>query len=355
MDHIANYVRIFSPNPTDDLVNKRTDAIERIAKVFGGQASVGDILCYANDLAIAAQQNGSLSKNLSKIIEDAIRNSSTAFVADETTAVELLVCGLCGALKKLTKAGASRNGATTVPDVLSLGLWSALSFQKPRSEAKLEKLRREILDAAQTHCARAGSRDRTRAQVEDPEFELIAETTPEAEENTELDAEDVKRGLAPFKTAISELRANAVIDREEIDLLWWVLSDWSALLKRRFSAEKGAVAVIAAGLEAGRMLRRIPVESHRHLILRNVPGAKDFSLQEIMSAIGDDRAALSTVDTQNLIAQYPAVFPLLSTLNSGSAQDARAKTKRPIAEWADRALLESAIHRICTNIPSVSV
>jgi hypothetical protein len=103
------------------------------------------------------------------------------------------------------------------------------------------------------------------------------------------------------------------------------------------------------------MLRRIPVEAHRHLILRNVPATKDFSLHEILSAIGEDRPALATHDAGNLIAQYPAVFPLLSALNSGSASNARAKTKRPIGEWADRALLESAIHRICTNIPSVSV
>jgi hypothetical protein len=360
MDHIANYVRIFTPNPTDDLVDKRTDAIDEIAKAFRGQTTVRDILRSANDLAIAAQVDGPLSEYLSKIIEAAIRKSSTAFVAEKDTAVEMLVCGLCGALQALTNGTPTRHGETTVVDVLSLGLWSALSFQKPRTEAKLEKLRHTILETAQVHCARAGSQGRRRVQVGDPEFKLAPKKTPTAEtptaeEDAELDADAVNLGLAPFRTAVADLRANAAIDREEIELLWWVLSDWSTLLKRRFSTEKGAVAVVASGLEVGRMIRRIPAEAHRHLVLRNVPVANAFSLQEVVSAVGNDRSALATVDTENLIAQYPAVFPLLSALNTGSTQDTRAKTKRPVGEWADRALLESAIHRICNNIPSVSV
>src|SRR3546814_16981251 len=71
--------------------------------------------------------------------------------------------------------------------------------------------------------------------------------------------------------SIEALRANAAIDREEIDLLWWVVADWSELLGRRFSpAENPAAPAVASGLEAGRMLRRIPADAHRHPVLRHV-------------------------------------------------------------------------------------
>lgn len=293
------------------------------------------------------------------MIEGAIRKSSTAFVAEDETAVEMSVCGLSGALQVLTGATPMRNGKTSIGDVLSFGLWSALSFQKPRGDAKLEQLRNELMQTAQDHCARAASEGRKRAVVAEPEFKLITKEPPgtkeDEEEDADLDADALNRGLEPFRSAIADLKANAAVDREEIDLLWWVLADWSTLLRRRFSTEKGAVAVIASGLEVGRMIRRIPAEAHRHLILRNVPAAKDCSLQELLSAIGDDRAALATVDTYGYIAKYPGVFPLLSALNTGSAQDARAKIKRAIGDWADRALLESSVARVCTNLPSVSV
>jgi hypothetical protein len=357
MTHIANHIRIFAVSPSDDLVTKRTAAIGEIANAIKAQNDVGDILRNANDLATAAQQGGSLSAHLSQMIEGAIRKSSTAFIAEDETAVEMLVCGLSSALQVLTGAKPGRNGKTSIGDILSLGLWSALSFQKPRGEAKLEQLRNELMQAAQDHCAWVASEGRRRTVVAEPEFKLIAEETPGADTESEpdLDEDTIKQGLEPFRTSIADLKANAAIDREEIDLLWWVLSDWSTLLRRRFSTEKGAVAAIASGLEAGRMIRRIPAEAHRHLILRNVPAAKDFSLQEILSAIGDDRAALATVDAGDYIAKYPAVFPLLCALNTGSAQDTRAKVKRPIGDWADRALLESAVIRVCTNLPSVSV
>src|SRR4051794_21132558 len=135
MTHIANHIRIFAANPSDDLVSKRTAAIGEIANTIKAQNDVGNILRDANDLAVAARQGGSLSAHLSQLIEGAIRKSSTAFVAEDDTAVEMLVCGLSGALQVLTGATPMRNGATSIADVLSLGLWSALSFQTPRGEA----------------------------------------------------------------------------------------------------------------------------------------------------------------------------------------------------------------------------
>jgi GTPase-associated system helical domain len=353
MTHIATHIRIFASDPSDDLVTKRTEAIGLIANAMGAQRNLNELLRYANDFAVAVQQNGSLSASLTGMIEGAIRKSSTAFVA-EGHELEMLVCGLSGALQALTGAAPIRNGATSIPDVLSFGLWSALSFQKPRGEAKLEQLRNELMQAAQQHCERAASEGRKRVEVPDPEFK---KATKKKEDDPEpaFDADAVNQGLQPFRTALADLRANAAIDREEIDLLWWVLSDWSALLRRRFSTEKGTVAAVASGLEVGRMIRRTPAEAHHHLVLRNVMAGKDLSLQELLTAIGGDRAALAPTESQTYISHCPAVFPLSSALTTGSAHDALGKVKRPIGDWADRALLESAIAHICSNLPSVSV
>jgi hypothetical protein len=353
MTHIAAHIRIFASDPSDDLVTKRTEAIGVIANAMAVQRNVGELLRYANDIAVAVEQSGSLSASLTGMIEGAIRKSSTAFVADGHE-IEMLVCGLSGALQALTGATPMRNGATSISDVLSLGLWSALSFQKPRGEAKLEQLRNELMQAAHHHCEKAASDGRKRVQVIDPEFK---EATKKKEDDPEpdFDADAVNHGLLPFRTALGDIRANAAIDREEIDLLWWVLSDWSTLLRRRFSTERSAVAAVASGYEAGRVIRRIPAEAHRHLVLRNVTAGKDLSLHEILTAIGKDRAALAPTESQTFIERCPAVFPLSSALSTGAAQDAAAKVKRPIDDWADRALLESAIAHICSNLPSLSV
>jgi hypothetical protein len=356
MSHIATHIRIFATDPSDDLVEKRTDAIGEIANIFKGRRDVGELLQTANDLAVAVQQGGKLSAALATTIEGAIRKKSTAFVADKHE-LEMLACGMSGALHVVSgNAAALRHGAVSISDVLSFGLWSALSFQKPRTEPKIEQLRDELLQAAQAHCVAVARDSRQRIKVPDPEFKE-APKKKEGEPETPFDASAVNDGLKPFKNAIADLKSNAAVDREEIDLLWWVLSDWSSLLGRCFSDEKGngAAAAVASGLEAGRMIRRAPAEAHRHLVLRNVRAGKDLSLQELLTAIGEDRAVLAPTEAQTYISQCPAVFPLSAALQTGAASGSRAKIKRPLSEWAGRALLESSIAHLCSHLAGVSV
>lgn len=353
MSHIASHIRIFTPEPTDDLVGKRTTAIGEIATAIKGRRDVSELLRTANDLASAIGKGGSLSASLVEAIEGSIRKSSSSFVADGHE-LEMLVCGMCGALQAVTGGSALRNGHLSITDVLAFGLWSALSFQKPRSEPKFEQLRAELMKAAEDHCAAVAYKSRDRIDVGDPEFKEPAKK--EGEADVPVVASAVDPGLQSFKDAIAGLRANAALDREEIDLLWWVLSDWSSLLGRRFSDEKAsaASAAVASGIEAGRTMRRAPADAHRHLVLRNVRPAKEMSLQELLTAIGGDRAALAPA-TSTYVAQNPAVFPLLHALQTGSASDATAKIKRSLGEWAGRAFLESSIVHLCSHLPARNV
>lgn len=355
MTHVATQIRIFASDPSDDLVEKRTAAISEISGIFKGRRSIGELLQIANDLAIAVQQDGGLSVSLTGTIEGAIRKTSTAFVA-EGHELEMLVCGLSGALQALSGSKALRHGALSVTDVLSFGLWSALSFQKPRSEPKLEQLRSELMQAAHDHCAAVARDGRQRAQVHDPEFKEVTKEK-EGEPKASFDASAVIDGLKPFEDAIADLRSNAAVDREEIDLLWWVLSDWSSLLGRRFSDERagGAASAVASGIEAGRMIRRAPAEAHHHLVLRNVTAGKDLSLIELLLAVGGDRAKLAPIEANTFISTCLSVFPLSNALLTGLASDSRAKIKRPLGDWAIRALLESSIAHLCSNTDGASV
>ncbi|MFD2052027.1 GTPase-associated system all-helical protein GASH [Mesorhizobium calcicola] len=354
MSHIATHIRIFAADPSDELVEKRTAAIGEIAGLFKARRNINELLQTANDLAVAVQQGGQLPAALTATIEGAIRKTSSAFVADGH-GLEMLACGMSGALQSVSGSSALHNGALSTPDVLSFGLWSALSFQKPQTDPKVELLRSELLQAAQAHCVAVARDSRQRIKVLNPEFKDAAKKK-EGDPETSLDALVVNDGLKPFKDAIADLRSNAAIDREEIDLLWWVLSGWSSLLGRRFSdGSNGAAVAVASGLEAGRMIRRAPAESHRHLVLRNVQDGKDLSLQELLAAIGKDRAALAPAEAQSYISQCPAVFPLSTALQTGAATDALAKIKRPLGDWASRALLESSLAHFCSNHNGVSV
>jgi GTPase-associated system helical domain len=345
MTSIAGHIRIFDHEPTDDLVLKRTAAICELSKHYQEGNTVTAILQTANDIALAAQLHGSFSVQQGAVVEAAIQKSSEAFIA-EGHDLEMLVCCMLGALQSLEGNG-SPSGHTSPTDIFSLGLWSALSFQRKRTEAKLETLRTELLNAAHAHCMKSASRSRERYSAADPAF-----TAPET-----FDAPGLEKGLEPFRKAITNLRANAAVDREELDLLWWVMSDRSTLLDRRLSTEKNAaLAAVTSGIEASLLLRRMPATAHYHLALRNVPKGNSMTFPELLAAIGDEREALfSPFKGDRDISACPAVFPFLSALQTGTSNHENAKAKRTLEDWSARALLESALSHLGSHLPSVAV
>jgi hypothetical protein len=344
MTDIATQVRIFDPDPDDDLVVKRTAAIKDLASRYGkGGRQVGEILRTANDIAAALETEGKVSDTMSKDVEDAIRKGGAeAFVAAGQD-LQVRVCAALAALQ-LLDAAAPIAGDVTPGVVLAVGLWSALSFQAPLNEPKLETLRSDLLNAAHQHVIRSATSSRQRTKVPDIN---VAAAEPFDSANV---AKTVNNGL---RAAITALRTNAAVDREEIDLLWWILSDWSTLLDRRYSNLANAVtAALSSGIEAGQMLRRLPGDAHRNLVLSRVKQAEAISLADLVKSLGDDRVSLAAAfSDQAVITACPAVFPLLCAVTSGSASHARAKQKRAVSEWAVRALLETAAIQVTSLLP----
>jgi hypothetical protein len=103
------------------------------------------------------------------------------------------------------------------------------------------------------------------------------------------------------------------------------------------------------------MLRRLPADAHRYLVLRHVKQGEPLSLGDAIKSLGGDRSLLANgVPDHALIADCPAVFPLLGAVISGSVTPARAKQKRSVSDWAARALLETAAVHVTALIPVAS-
>jgi hypothetical protein len=145
--------------------------------------------------------------------------------------------------------------------------------------------------------------------------------------------------------AIDALRMNAALDREEIDLLWWVLGDWSKFAEKPFSSMNETAAVVAAGFEAGGVIRRIPSEAHKQLILRLLKQDKKASMHEVLESLKDERGRIATFFENNpLLPDRESLFPLVSACLAGKAAGKGAGARSlDLSDWAARALLESAI------------
>ncbi|HXO71605.1 MAG TPA: GTPase-associated system all-helical protein GASH [Bradyrhizobium sp.] len=346
MIDVAAHVRIFNADPGDDLVTKRAAAVRDLSARYIKNRQVGPIFQLANDLALAADSKGAhVSDAMSKEVEAAVRKGGAdAFVA-EGQGLQVTVCGLMAALQSLESVSPT-TGDVTTQLVMAVGLWAALGFQAPRREPKLEALRVELLNTARDFVLKSATSSRDRTKV--PDLNVVAAKELDAA----IIAQSATNGIRPV---VNALRTNAALDREEIDLLWWVLGDWSELLDRRYSAASETVSTaIASGIEAGSMLRRMPGDAHRNLVLRHVKGSKSFTLAEVIEELGEDRARVAAPYASDVIvASCPGVFPLLSALNTGSSSHAKLKAKRSLIEWSERALLEASALHVCAQLPVV--
>lgn len=160
---IAQHIRIFDKMPTDELVEKRTTAINSLTEKYEGVDTVEKLLQLAADLTKGVAKGGSLPEPRITEIESVIRDTSSSFVR-ERQELQILTCALVAALKLLTEA-IPTSGLWSRRDVLALGLWSGLGFQTPRTEERLEALRSELLLVARNLVHRSATNARVRQEV----------------------------------------------------------------------------------------------------------------------------------------------------------------------------------------------
>lgn len=230
------------------------------------------------------------------------------------------VCVISAAMRVLDNRRLSNEAKVFGRDSFAVALWSALSFQRPLAEQRLEEVRAELLDKARRTGLEMARESRTRK-------------APTSAFSPDLENE--------------ALRWNARLDREEIEVLRWTLADESKLLGRAYgNVERHESVALARGLDLGQLLTRFPVFGHYELASRDIMSDREFDLGGLVDTVGGDRDALIAPFEGNAVVENcPATFPLLAALRSGSTMQADSAVSRSLVDWCGRALLESAIAR----------
>ena len=329
---IAKCVRIFDPDPDDDLVTKREAAINHLRTQLLKRRSVPDLMAIGSGICGVFLDSPSIPDVLADQIEAAIKKSSRSFVRDERD-LEIGVCAAAAVVQSINSKAKSWQ-AGSASDILAVSVWSALEFLPVCKEPKLEEFRAMAVDAARNRILKAGLETRARSSV--PKLGVL--------EDGELSNEAISSAIEP---TLNALQINADLDREEIDILWWVLGGVSNILERPLQSLPPAVRVVTTGVEIGALMRALPTQSHRNLALRGLDEADPLPLPEILRAFGEDRLRIAaTFQEESLIDHAPLVFPLLAAVRSGKATRPGADVARSLSEWGARALLERAVLRI---------
>ena len=329
---IAKCVRIFEPEPDDDFVVKREAAIRELGTQFLKKRNVPDLMGIGSGICEVFRDSPSIPDVLAEQVEAAIKKQSASFVRDGRD-LEMGVCAAAAVVQAISPSGKARTVWSNA-DVLAVALWSALSFMSTPNTPKLEAFRLLAVDVARNRILNTSLEARARHKV--PELGAFGgeQTTPEA------------FALA-VKPTIDALRINTALDREEIDLLWWVLGGASEIFDRPLQSLSTEVRAVTTGVEIGALMRALPTQSHRNLALRGLEKTDPLPLPKLLAALGEDRVKIAeSFEDEALINEAPLVFPLLSAIRSGEGTGLGADLPRSLSEWGARVLLERAILRI---------
>ncbi|HGR4956596.1 GTPase-associated system all-helical protein GASH [Klebsiella aerogenes] len=337
MDNLARHMRISCVAVSDSDMESRQAAVRNLATSWGKDNKVESIVSTAADIAGSLAGNGVPSPALAEKVQINIQKKSPSFLHDERP----LDIGICSGMAMVSLlSGSPSNDGWLIKDVYATALWSAISYQPALPDKRRENLRREVLDTATGWYVTSAEKARERINVPDSTDVKIT-----------IDEENVvaHNFAESMNDTIEALRRNAALDREELDFLWWVQLGRSRLLKKQLSKIDEPVRIVTAGIEGAQILRRLPCEVHREIVLRTLDQNPELDLEELLAAIGDDRTVLSTAFITSKVLAHPTVFPLLHALSTGEADQISPSLKRPVSEWGERALLEATFAKMMSQ------
>lgn len=330
-------MRISGVKVNDNDVESRRAAATSLALSWGKERTISRIISKAAEVAAALNGDGTPSSTLGDEVQTAIQKKSPSFLYEERS----LDVGVCAGMAMVSiLSGNHSNTGWSTADVYAAALWSAISYQPTLDVERRENLRREVLDAAANWSAISGEKARERTSVPDPS----------AIEIKIVEGNDVTNNInKAIIGTIEALRRNATLDREELDFLWWAQLRRSRLLKMQLSQISEPTRIITAGIEGAKLLRRLPCEVHREIVLATLDHDPELDLAELLTALGDDRAQLNTAYMKDNVVANPTIFPLLNAIATGMTEGLGASLKRRLSEWGERALLETTFARLTSQ------
>lgn len=323
---IADLVRIFELNPNDDYVTKRTAAVADIRERL--KSKQPNWIAFANALA-EAFSTGEMPEPLASEVDGALRAASSSFVR-EGQGVQMLVCAFAAARQLVIDARPT--GTWSGTETFTAALLSALQHLPPHQTGKVEELRQEFVSSARALLEQSADMSRRRVKV--PDFDAPTATS---DDNLQTYAPKLK---AAVNKTIAVLESNAVTDREEVDLLWWALSNWSDVARARMSDLSNGAAALIGAVEVCKRLKRFPAAAHGYIAARFVKdepldvSAFRAEIVPFARIVGEELGDLNSTNG------VPRVFPLLRALLLEQQVTRHPATAR---EWARGLALEIAV------------
>lgn len=356
------WYRIVDPRPTSQTIDNRIAAARDIVTALDNASDWKLALGYATGVVSGFTRNFAQDSPVVQSLVRAIRAHESAFPQDlSENALALRACAAIGIGEILV-----RNG-DKVPDPIAVFIASAvqsgLGVQPLPKGKHLQQLLNQLSDAAAKVLA-SGSLSRRRRLT------LLAQRFEKLQEPTDL-ATAWKSLVPPFRAAMREVAQQSAIDREELNILWWMFAGVSNATGQPIAKMPDGAAILCCGAELGAQCLLPPTPNLEAMVRRAYEnGRKPHGLtaRNIESVVADwdgetPKVLVPDDEARALARDYPSLLPLswlcdrLLASNKAKGWPAEFELRTGIpsqhtcsaASWAAQAFRERVAQRAYTE------
>ncbi|AVA14711.1 hypothetical protein C3E99_13345 [Sphingopyxis sp. MG] len=313
------HLKIIDPAANDDFIARRLEAISKLAQKIRRITSLPDQARFASQL-VDALAHCRISDDSKAWVTEALVKAAPSFEDDGNKDNELgiLLVLACGDAIDVAATAASAPSM----EFLAQAALSGLQYVSSLNDPQRELLRKDLMGLARSKIQDRGAQARQRQPV----------PTPVTSENC--------------AAAATIMASNAKWDREEIDLLWWVVTDWSVVGDVRVSTLDAEPACVVSAIETSGLFAGPASQAHRNIATRHVgrlaeeQTPKEFASGSVEARTWARHALQNGIED---ISRYPAILPALSiaTLTDDQVWEAlpasiTAGAPLTIADWCRR-------------------
>ncbi len=323
------WCRIVNPQPSTQTVDHRIAAATTIIDALDEEDDWDLMLGCTVGVVAGFDSNFTSDSPVVQTIVSAIRKHDSAFPQDLLeNALELRACAGIALGELLIR------GSETAPpqDALSVAsaLRSGLGVRPPHDGKHLRRLLDELEVVASKVLTNGSRANRRRISTFDTLFAKIKEQAPENLPTL------WEVAVKPLRSAIEEIVQQSAIDREEINILWWMFAGPSTSTGQSIAELPAGSAVLYCGAELGSRCLLPVLPNHESMVRRAYEfGRKSQALTErSLEKIAAEwdiqvlHALLPDKNARKFAQEHPALVPL-SWLCS------RLLDSRGATEWAD--------------------
>lgn len=347
------WYRVVNAQPSSEVLDRRITAVNAMTKSLDATEDWNTLFDLAQGVVAGYETRYRTDSPIIISLVEAVRGSESAFPQElGENALELR------ALSAIVLGELMNRNSPEHDQQATLIAWCVRSGLALRPAARARYLNQLLTELGQLATDVISNAARARRRRGNPQLQRFEKLTEPA------DIAGVWKTVSAMRSSLREMQAQSLMDREELNLAWWLLARHSTRAGKPLAELPGGAAAFCCAAEVAELVLMPPALAGEGVVRRALSESLRDDRQGTLEAVAADLTAAglsaSPVDSsaRSLWETYPALFPVtwkLDANDSAAAKSAKAYEEatglkapaaRRLSTWAVQMFDETVLHRL---------